>query len=614
MKKLCLYLSLLLVGLQNVTSQVIDSLDMVQIDSLKTQRDDKFYKDAGEYLKKRKLTQKIYDFLFTKPKVTTPQTGKVTDEINFKPHQGKIIRNIEIITLDPFGYSEKDLSKKPGKKLEIYGNALHNKTKRGTVKKQLLFSKNDRLDSLLVQESERILRDQNYIRRVVIRPIPITPVSDSIDIQVVALDSWTMFFDSDWTDKRGWIRVSEYNLFGIGHQLSLTYRQYFKKFSENGKGIYYRARNIENTHIDGIASYYQDLEEYSGRLVLDRPLFSPYARWTGRIAFYENRQAERMFVNDSLLYPYIKYRIYDTYGGYAIPLKNSDDKSIHRAIISARYKQTKFLETPVDSLNVGNFYSDEELFLSKLSLNSTRFVQDRYIFRHGDIEDVSIGHSFFGTSGVSKKNLNYYPYLGIGASWANYTDKGYFSIDTEAGGFLSNGRAHRVAIKGELSFFSNLFTLGNWYFREFAKAQFVMGFNRATHINDKITINEKEGMKDFDSNIYDGTRKLLLVSQTQLYSPFHWYGFRISPFLNVELGIIGREHTSFFNVGMYPKFAIGFYISNDYLLFHNFQFSFCYFPEIPGVGNNIYEITNSRNDDFRLPSFGHNAPSTILFK
>ena len=107
---------------------------------------------------------------------------------------------------------------------------------------------------------------------------------------------------------------------------------------------------------------------------------------------------------------------------------------------------------------------------------------------------------------------------------------------------------------------------------------------------------------------------MILSSQTQLYSPFQFIGFRVSPFLSVDTAFIGRKESPFFNVDLYSRFSLGFYITNDYLPFGAIQFSLAYFPIIPGNGKHIFKITGDTNDDFRLHSFSQRVPSVVSFK
>ncbi|MDO5105655.1 hypothetical protein [Capnocytophaga sp.] len=614
-RKLCFSIGMFFWGTVFLFSQISDSLNITIKDTAQVQKDQDFYGRLKSHLKKHKLTKNLVSFFSDSP--NQPATSKqIRKELNidYQTYQGKIIRKINIVTLDPFGYDEKDLSKHPDSKLDRYGNALHIKTKSRTIKKQLLFHENKPMDSLLLKETERILRNQNYIRRVLIRPVAVSAVSDSVDVQVAVLDSWSMFFASDLAGSRGWLRVSEQNLFGLGHEAYMLYRQYFNGFNENGKGFGYRAKNMWNSQINLLTSYYTDYENlYSKQLAIERPMFSPYARWAGRIGYFEERDKKDIYLIDSLYRPPLSTKIFDGYGSYIVPTTQKRPDRINNLIFSLRYQNLKYTELPPDFLNAENYFADQQLYLAKISKNSTGFVQDRYIFRQGDIEDVSVGNSLFLVSGALRKHNAFYPYLGLGFSWAKYSSKGYYSFNLEAGSLFGQNNAKQRVIRGEGIFFSNLFSLNNWHFRQFFKTSFVLGLDRTSHPNDRVSLNERDGILGFYSHVY-GSRKLILSSQTQAYNPFYWLGFRFNPFLSIDVGFLGQEKTAFLKTDVYSKFAIGFQISNDFLMFPSFQFAFCYFPRIPRDGTHIFKITNIQNDDFRLQSFQYKPPNMVHYR
>lgn len=612
--KLYLYIGFFFLGTKILFSQMTDSLDIIKQDSAKVEQGRNFYENLKQSLKKSKWTRNLASLFSDTSQPTSSKQIQKELNLDYKSYQGKVVRNIEIVTLDPFGFDEKDLTRKPQKKIEIYGNALHNKTKSRTIRKQLLFKENDSMDSLLLKESERVLRGQTYIRRVLIRPVEISAVSDSVDIQVAVLDSWTMLFASDLTDKRGWTRVSEHNLFGLGHEAYVLYRQYFSGFSDNGKGFGYRAKNLWNSQTDIFTSYYVDYENlYTKQLAAERPFYTSYTRWSGRISYYESRYKDDIYFRDSMYHPPIQSKIFDAYGGYLIPIHKDNGKAINNFIISARYRNIDYREIPTDYFGTDDYYTDEKLFLAKISLNSTDFLQDRYIFKHGDIEDVSVGHSVFLTSGALQKNESLSPYFGLGFSTANYRRRGYHSLNFEIGSLFMKDNVRQSVIRGETVYFSNLFSWSNWYFRQFLRTSFVMGINRIDHPKDRVSLRGVDGILGFDSNVY-GTRKLVLSTQTQAYSPFYWLGFRFNPFFNVDVGFLGKENDAFLKTDVYSKVAIGFYISNDFLMFRNIQFSFCYFPRIPEDGNHIFKITNIQNDDFRLQNFQYRPPNMVIYR
>jgi hypothetical protein len=84
------------------------------------------------------------------------------------------------------------------------------------------------------------------------------------------------------------------------------------------------------------------------------------------------------------------------------------------------------------------------LVLSGIGINTRQFVQDRYIFRNGIIEDVPIGRIFGLTFGYQYKNFEWRPYIGAQASLEN-TANGVLSTNFEVGTFFSNSKMEQTA-------------------------------------------------------------------------------------------------------------------------------------------------------------------------
>ena len=127
----------------------------------------KLYREIEDFSKKSKFTKAVHKLIFKSTiKQTLPtakkRKGKIK-EMTLSPYQGKIIRNIMVDALDPFGFDIRDTTITPSGFIKKAGNALHNKTNRFAIKNLLLFRKNQMFDSLKVKESERLIRSQRYI-------------------------------------------------------------------------------------------------------------------------------------------------------------------------------------------------------------------------------------------------------------------------------------------------------------------------------------------------------------------------------------------------------------------------------------------------------------------
>ena len=53
-----------------------------------------------------------------------------------------------------------------------------------------------------------------------------------------------------------------------------------------------------------------------------------------------------------------------------------------------RYYQIDYQKAPDTFLDPDRFYSDKDTYLASVGINYIGYEQDRYIFRHQDIEDI----------------------------------------------------------------------------------------------------------------------------------------------------------------------------------------------------------------------------------
>ncbi|WP_294733068.1 hypothetical protein [uncultured Flavobacterium sp.] len=580
-----------------------------------TKQDNKIYKEIETYSDKSKFTKLLHKLLFRPVKEqeasnNRKQTKKQTPEMlsNYKEYEGKVIRHIKIETFDPFGYSVSDTARRPKKWIERMGNIAHIKTRQFTIRNLLLIKKNKRLDSLLVKESERLIRAQRYARAVMIKPVAIPNSKDSVDIYVRVLDSWSLNPNGSASGSGTTIEITERNFLGLGH----LYRNEFDNRFSTGETSYatqYKIPNIANTYIDFDINYAMLQSENSLKSVgLERPFFSPYTRWAGG-AYLEER-----LVRDSLpdaennwALENQKTEVQDYWGGYSFRIVKGQVRTT-KLVTTARFFRRKYKEAPSEPYDPIDYYSNEKLYLSSIGVMSRGFVQDKFLFNHDVIEDIPIGRTYSGTIGIQDKNSKHRLYLGGRYALGNYHKWGYLSLDTKVGAFFHRNKTKETVLRFDMLYFTNIKKWGKWKFRHFVKPSLVFGNNRKPIITDLLNINDENGIQGFNSRNLYGTKKFLLTVQTQSYSPWEVLGFRFNPFTNFTMGIIGDDVHRLFESKVYTKFGAGVLIYNDYLVFNSFQLSIAFYPTIPGQGHNIFKTNTFKNKDITLPDFQINKP------
>ena len=573
------------------------------------------YKDIQTYSKKNKFTKFIHKLVF-RPINPKQKLKKRVVKQNYQAFEGKIIRNIDIVTLDPFGYSEIDTTKKPRNWVEKNGNSIHIKTKKLAIQNVLLIRENKPLDSLLVKESVRLIRAQSYISRVSIRTQLVAKNSDSVDVFIRVLDTWSLLPRVSASDSKVNFQLNERNFFGSGHTLNSNYQKRY----EDGKSAYkleYIVPNIKNTFIVTKLNYFKDLDDNYGKtIVIDRPFYSPFAKWAGGINVNQQFRTDTL-ANASLVYAKqnFKYNSQDLWAGYAFRISkdNTENSRVTNLIVSGRFLNVDYLKSPTIEYDPIDFYSSEHFFLAGIGVSTRKFVEDKYIFKNGITEDVPIGKVYGITAGYQFKNNSERFYLGGQVSFGNYFKWGFLSLNFELGTFFNKSVTDQTAFTFQANYFTNLIEIGKWKVRQFIKPQLTIGINRQNSIGDQLTINEEYGILGFKSAIY-GNQKMMLTFQTQTYSPWNVFGFRLNPYFNYTIAMLGNEKTGMNNSQAFSKIGIGLLITNDYLVFRTFQISLSYYPSIPGSGTNIFKTNSLESSDFGFQDFGLDKPRTVIYK
>jgi hypothetical protein len=581
----------------------------------KTKKDStEVYQKIQSYSKKSKFTRFLHGVIFE-----SQNSGKKKQVV--KAHkqlavEGKIIRNINIVTLDPFGYSDVDTTINPQNWGERAGNRLHVKSKKLAIKNLLLFKKNMPYNGLLIQESERIIRLQKFVNRVTISVALPDAKSDSVDINIRVLDSWSSIPKFSVSGPTTALGIKERNFFGLGHQVDYVY-SHRSSDGKSANNIAYTVPNIRNTFVTTLLKYQNDLDGYYIKNIeLERPFYSPVAKWAGGIRLDQQFRKDTLQGLDLNYVPQnFNFSSHDFWVGKAFRIfkGNSLKDRTTNLIVSGRFLNIDYLESPTIEYDPIRFFSGEQLILSSIGVNTRQFVKDQYIFRNGIVEDVPIGRIYGVTYGYQYKNSKWRPYLGAQVSFGKYHSWGFLSTNFEIGSFFSNAKTEQTTLSFQANYFTKLFDLGSWKLRQFIKPQIIIGNNRKNSIGDKLTINENYGIQGFNSALF-GTNKMLMTLQTQGYAPKDIWGFRLNPYFNYSIALLRNKIDGTNTTQAYSKIGVGVIINNDYLVFSSFQLSLSYYPTIPFQGDNIFRTNAFETSDFGLQSFELAKPRTVLYK
>jgi hypothetical protein len=597
----------------------INGFAFAQNDSVKTDSTH-IYKEIETFSKKTGFGKYIYRKFF-KPVTTGTQnavrkrTYKRLIQRPYSAFEGKIIRNINIVTLDPFGYAATDTTNLSQSFLAKTGNTIHIRTQSITIRNLLLFWKNEPFNSILLKESERLVRSQKYIHDVFFYVVLAGTKPDSVDILIRVLDRWSIKPSPPFSNGGSQIGITDRNFLGFGHEIYGIYT------TKNPAGVSafnanYFIPNIRNTYISSVIHYGSDGDHnFIRSLAIDRPFYSPLANWAGGVSLTSQSGGDSL-KNINLLYEpvSVKHFTQDYWAGYAHRiLKNSSkDDRITNLIFALRYLRVGYSLKPSEFNDPFHVYSSEDFYLSSIGISTRRYVQDKYIFKYGVTEDVPVGKVYELTAGYQLRDNSKRIYFGARFSFGSYYEWGYISSSFEYGTFIHSSNAEQGVITAGINYFTGLIEIGKWKFREFIKPQISIGINRFSY--DSLTLNDGYGLDGFKSPSLSGTSRLLVTMQTQSYSPWHIIGFRFGPFLTCSFGMLGEAETGFKNSKVYYQIGLGVLIKNENLIFNTFQLSISFYPLVPGNGQNIFKPNSFKTSDFGFRDFETGKPGKAIYQ
>jgi len=576
------------------------------------------YQDINDLSKRNKFSRFVYKLIFResalKAENLIPSKPKKEEKVVKKHQEGKIIRNITIETLDPFGFSVTDEKKLPKRKLEKFGNSVHLKTKEVTIRNIMLFRKHDKLDAKLLLESERLIRSQRYIREVTIVPVDIPKNKDSIDIKIRVLDSWTLIPTGSLSSTESSAKLTERNILGFGHLISGNIKN---RFDTRERAVYaqYSINNIKDTYFRFDLDYANEFNNDSKRSVnINRPFYSVIAKNAGGFYFENSLRTEQFPVLDTISLQNVSYDFQEYWYGRAFKInsKSNPERYFTNLILALTYNQKVFGRMPEATLDPSNYFSNEKNWIGMIGVSKQKFYQDTFVFNYNITEDIPYGENIALIIGHQEKNSNSRMYTGLSVSYGKKYSFGYASGFAEWGSFYDAGFTEQTTFRLGLNYFSPLINLGSWRFRQFIKPTYVWGNNRDESFKDRLIFFEADGLPGFNSRL-NGTQKWTLSFQTQSYIPGSWYGFRFSPYLNMTLGSLANEK-ALFSSKVYSKFSIGALINNDFLVFNSFQISFSYYPTIPFEGDGINKFNSLENTNLSLYDFQLSKPAYIRYE
>ncbi len=536
---------------------------------------------------KKRWTRELHNIVITSPRIPDTQDTMLT-RLSVDPYitfGGKVIRNIRLTKLEPFGPSIFDTSRTAGSKIEKLGNDMHTVTQERVINNHLLFQSGDLVDPNEISDNERIIRELPFIEDVRIYIEETSPGSDTVDVRVVTKDAFSIGAGGLLNDLDvGKLDIFERNLFGLGHELHAVFYWDGERSPWLGHEIFYIMHNLGGSFINSTLRYQQVFNTESYQMGFDRRFFTPNTKWAGAVDLERTRTFRYINFTDSISTDVpVKYNIYDGWLGRAFYLRTKRNLTKNRLnfVVSSRLYWNQYIDRPeVDEQNF-YLYQNRTGWLSSLAISSQSYFRSNLILDFGRTEDIPQGILFSLTGGLERNEFNTRLYAGFSLSQGRYLGNiGYLYTKLEAGGFfLKKDYMEQGVINFRADYFTPLFIINRFKFRHFISANYVQGINRFK--DEYIGIGDDDDIRGFRYGLPLGTKKIFINYEADAFTPYYLYGFRFVFFGFMDFGLIGPDMKKLHDGLFFSGFGIGARIRNERLVFETISIRIGYYPNHP---------------------------------
>ena len=176
-----------------------------------------------------------------------------------------------------------------------------------------------------------------------------------------------------------------------------------------------------------------------------------------------------------------------------------------------------------------------------------------------------MGRVYSLTGGYQVKNNSGRFYLGMRVYFGNYYEWGYLSSNFEYGTFFHASHTEQGVLTAGVNYFTGLFEIGKWKFRQFVKPQMTIGINRFS--TDSLTLNDGYGLDGFNSPALSGTNASCLHCRHNHMLHGILSDSGSVPILLILLECWAMRSAGFGDSKVYSQIGLGVLIKNENLVF-----------------------------------------------
>ncbi|MCL7943753.1 BamA/TamA family outer membrane protein [Marinobacter sp. ATCH36] len=415
-------------------------------------------------------------------------------------------------------------------------NALNTPTWESALRAQLVFNEGDPYDPALIAESERVLRQREYLTAAWVGATHVC--GDEVEVSVLARDTWTLLptvggsrSGGENTTNTG---LSDPNFLGSGKSLGVSYT---KDPDRTETSVYFDDPNVLGSHWQsGFA--YDDRSDGRGRSAyLERPFFSDSADWRFGLSGLDDVREQSRFVGAEAIADYRRSQEFVSVDvGWRLLERN--DRQV-RLLAGYRYDALEFERLP-DEADLDLLPEDRTLsypwigfdyrenrFREMTNLTQLQRVED---VRDGFVWRTELGYSSPGLGATEDRvvlNVDFQDAL-----LATATNYARYGISQSGNYRLDDDRFENL--QGTLSleyFHGGVVRWNSWY----TNLSVTAAHNLT--VDQQLLIGGENGLRGYPSDYQQGNRRALWTLERRFFPDWHPFKlFRLGGVLFTDVG------------------------------------------------------------------------------
>ena len=555
-------------------------------DTARVNKTNNFF-DSLEYKASHKrLTKELYDFIVISQKNGTVEDTRKPVPLSYnyyKKYEGKLIRKVIIKRLDVFGPEVYDTTLMPDNFLEKAANSVHIKTHYKIIQKNIIVKPGYYLNAQTIADNERILRELPSVNDVRVIITNYDRRNNTVDVEFIVKDVWSKGFGfetSDFTEGR--IDFWDRNFLGTGHDFTNIIGWDKDKPDKTGYEGIYKVNNIFGSFINFRFNYISMFEHNEYNLKVSRDFFTQETKLAGGF-YYSNTQDLKNIRNYLDVQEYnLDYENTRLWAAKAFPIQHKKSIAYRpNLILLLAFNKYDFYNGPNTAENLFYNYQSRAMILGQVAISGQKFYKTNYVYSFGRTEDIPEGFLPSVMLGFEKSEFKNRLYTQFSVKGGKHFDKAGYAFTSLCYSFFTSTTFGREqgAVCLRTNYITDLYPIGRFRFRQFVKTNYVNGYER--YIDEYVSINKSDGIRGFATDSIFAHKKFILNTESVLFTPLYFYGFRFVFYGFFDLAYSGPDNAKIFSNKAYTGFGIGTRLRNSRLVFRTIQIQFGIYPNAP---------------------------------